>query len=200
VLEETFLARTEFMRQTETPIWVGEFGPVYTGNEAADEMRRQLLVDQLEIYRRHEASWAIWTYKDIGLQGLVYADRQSPYMQRIRPVLEKKARLGIDAWGSLDSHIRHIMDPIEETFRHEFPTFSPFPFGQESWVQRLVRHILLAEPMVNDFGRCFEGVSGSDQIAELADSFRFGNCQKRSWLADILRSAVVSSPGGAAVA
>jgi endoglucanase len=200
VLEETFLARTEFMRQTETPIWVGEFGPVYTGNEAADEMRRQILVDQLEIYRRHEASWAIWTYKDIGLQGLVYADRQSPYMQRIRPVLEKKARLGIDAWGSLDSHIRRIMDPIEETFRQEFPTFSPFPFGQESWVQRLVRHILLAEPMVNDFGRCFEGVGGSDQIAELADSFRFGNCQKRSWLADILRSAVVSSPGGAAVA
>src|SRR5690606_26154614 len=29
VLEQTFLRRTEFMRSTKTPIWVGEFGPMY---------------------------------------------------------------------------------------------------------------------------------------------------------------------------
>jgi len=196
VLEETFVARTKFMRESGTPIWVGEFGPVYTGNEAADEMRHQVLVDQLDIYRRYGASWAIWTYKDVGLQGLVYADPESPYMLRIKPVLEKKARLGVDAWGSLDTDIKHIMDPIEETFRKEFPSFQPFPWGQESWVERLVRCILLAEPMVNDFGRCFEGVKGSKQIAELADSFRFDNCLKRTSLVNLLKSAAVSNAGG----
>jgi endoglucanase len=195
-LEETFLKRTKFMRESGTPIWVGEFGPVYTGNEAADEMRHQLLVDQLDIYRRYEASWAIWTYKDIGLQGLVYADPESPYMLRIQPVLEKKARLGVDAWGSLDSDIKNIMDPIEEVFRQEFPSFQPFPWGQESWVERLVRHILLAEPMVNDFGRCFDGVKGSKQIAELADSFRFENCLKRTSLVNLLKNAAVSNAEG----
>jgi endoglucanase len=199
VLEETFLARTEFMRQTETPIWVGEFGPVYTGDETADEMRYQLLVDQLDIYRRHGASWAIWTYKDIGLQGLVHADPQSPYMLRIKPVLEKKARLGVDAWGSLDTGIRDIMDPIEEMFRREFPGFDPFPFGSESWTERLVRHIMLAEPLVDDFGRCFEGVKGSEQILTLADSFRFENCLMRARLLEVLKGAV-STGGGAAVA
>src|SRR6185503_148382 len=140
--------RTDFMRRTQTPIWVGEFGPVYTGNEAKDAMRYQLLIDQLEIYRRHNASWSIWTYKDIGLQGLVYADPASPYLQRIKPVLEKKARLGADAWGSSDAGVRHIMDPVRETFRREFPNFQPFPFGQDNWVNTLVRHILLAEPLV----------------------------------------------------
>jgi hypothetical protein len=199
-LEETFLARTTFMRESETPIWVGEFGPVYTDDKAADEMRHQVLIDQLDIYRRYQASWAIWTYKDIGLQGLVYSDPESSYMLRIRPVLEKKARLGVDAWGSLDSGIRNIMDPIEETFRREFPSFEPFPFGQESWVERLVRHILLAEPMVKDFGRCFESVEGSEQIAELANSFRFDNCLERTNLVNLLKSAAASDAGGVAAA
>ncbi len=34
-IEETFLARTQYMRDTGTPIWVGEFGPVYTGDPGA---------------------------------------------------------------------------------------------------------------------------------------------------------------------
>ena len=69
---EAFLRRTAYMRKTNTPVWVGEFGPVYTGDPARDEQCAQLLADQLDIYRRHEASWSIWTYKDVGLQGLVH--------------------------------------------------------------------------------------------------------------------------------
>ena len=65
---------------------------------------------------RHGASWALWTYKDIGLQGLVYADPDSSYLKRIAPVLEKKARLGVDAWGSTDAGVREVLDPIEELF------------------------------------------------------------------------------------
>ena len=36
-----------------TPIWVGEFGPVYTGAAERDEQRYQVLCDQLEIYDRY---------------------------------------------------------------------------------------------------------------------------------------------------
>ena len=39
------------------------------------------------------------------------------------------------------------------------------------WVHLVVRHILLAEPMVADFGRCFEG-SSPDEAEALANSFR----------------------------
>ena len=188
ILEETFLARTEYMRRTGTPIWIGEFGPVYTGDPRRDEMRYRVLGDQLEIYRRHDASWALWTYKDIGLQGLVYATGDSPYVRRIQGILERKARLGVDAWGSSDEGVRHLLDPIEATFAREFPSFDPFPFGQRSWIHSLVRHILLAEPLVEDFGGCFEGATGED-IDALADSFRFDRCAERPRLRDILRSA-----------
>jgi endoglucanase len=191
VVEETFLARTEFMRRTGTPIWIGEFGPVYPGGDRENAMRYQVLRDQLEIYRAHGAGWNLWTYKDIGLQGLVFADPQSPYLRRIAPVLEKKARLGVDAWGSTDRGVRDILEPIEAAFRREFPAFDPFPFGQRSWIHGLVRHIVLAEPLVGDFERCFEGMSGGG-LDELTDSFRFDRCRRHDALIELVRAATAS--------
>jgi hypothetical protein len=187
VLERTFLERTKYMRDTGTPIWVGEFGPVYTGNAEKDAMRFRLLQDQLEIYRRHGASWAIWTYKDIGLQGVVHAKKESPWMTRVRPILEKKARLGVDAWGAQDTGVRDILEPIERTFAKEFPNYKPFPFGVKRHIDQLVRHVLLAEPLVEEFAELFRNVS-VEEIDTLMRSFRFENCARRDRLAEILRS------------
>lgn len=100
--------------------------------------------------------------------------------------MAKKARLGVDHWGSLDTEIRHIMTPIEETFAKEYPDFDPFPFGQLNWISTLVRNILLAEPMVDDSGRCFADVTRAETARELADSFRLENCVVRERLAAIL--------------
>jgi endoglucanase len=186
VLERTFLRRTEFMRRTGTPIWIGEFGPIYTGDADRDAQRYQVLRDQLDIYRSHGASWSLWTYKDIGLQGLLYARTDSPYLTTIEPVVKKKARLGVDAWGGSDSQVRNILDPIDALFDAEFPTFAPYPWGSRRWVNVLVRHILFAEPMVDDFERCFDGV-GPEQAAEMAGSFAFDQCTPRELLADVLR-------------
>jgi endoglucanase len=186
VVEETFLRRTEFMRQTGTPIWIGEFGPVFTGDPERDEQKYQLLRDQLDIYQRHGAGWAIWAYKDLGAEGLVSAAPDSPWIERIRDVLAKKTRLGVDSWGTLDAGIRPIMAPIEETFAKEYPDFDPFPFGQANWIMTLVRGILLAEPMVEDFGRCFADVTDAGTVRELADSFKLENCVIREPLAAVL--------------
>lgn len=188
VLEKTFLKRTEYMRQTDTPIWVGEFGPVYVGEPTADAMRYQVLRDQLEIYQRYHANWAIWTYKDIGLQGLVYAAPDSPWRKLLQPVLEKKARLGVDEWGGVDTQIRHIIQPIEETFAKEFPNYNPFPFGIHWQITRVVRNILLAEPILEEFAALFEGLS-EQNIDTLMQSFLFKNCAQNSELVSILSAA-----------
>ncbi|MHC3000117.1 glycoside hydrolase family 5 protein [Microbacterium sp. HJ5] len=187
-IEQVFLERTAYMRETGTPIWVGEFGPVYTGDQARDEQRYRLLEDQLEIYARHEASWALWTYKDIGLQGVVTVDPDSAYLRRIAPVLEKKARLGVDSWGSTDAGVRDVLEPIERLFAQEFPDFQPYPWGARRWIHGHIRHVMLAEAMVDDFARAFEGVDPHEAEA-LADAFAFPNCQVREGLAGILRRA-----------
>ncbi|MBW9119731.1 cellulase family glycosylhydrolase [Microbacterium trichothecenolyticum] len=187
-VEQTFLERTAYMRETGTPIWVGEFGPVYTGDPAKDDERYRLLQDQLEIYARHDASWALWTYKDIGLQGVVTVDPESPYLRRLAPFLEKKARLGVDSWGSTDAGVRGILDPIERLFEDEFPDFQPYPWGARRWIHGHVRHVMLAEAMVDEFARAFTGV-GPDEAESLADAFSFRNCRVREGLATILRRA-----------
>jgi hypothetical protein len=192
VIEQTFLSRTAYMRETGTPIWVGEFGPVYTGDAERDAQRYRLLEDQLEIFDRYDASWALWTYKDIGLQGVVTAAPESEYMRRLVPVLEKKARLGVDSWGSTDAGVRQVLEPIERLFAQEFPDFQPYPWGARRWIHGHVRHVMLAEAMVDDFGRVFEGVSPDDAEA-LADAFSFGNCRVRTELAGILERVAGSA-------
>ena len=187
-VEETFLQRTAFMRETGTPIWVGEFGPVYTGDPHRDEQRRQLLADQLEIYDRHGASWALWTYKDIGLQGIVTVDPDSAYMRRIAVVLEKKARLGADSWGSTDEGVRDVLEPIEQLFAREFPEFQPYPWGARRWIHGHIRHVMIAEALTDEFAQAFEGVTPVE-AERLADAFSLRNCLIRDELATIIRRA-----------
>jgi hypothetical protein len=52
---------------------------------------------------------------------------------------------------------------------------------------------VLAEPMVEDFGRCFDGITGEQAELALADSFRCDNCAVRDRLAGIL-SATARQP------
>jgi endoglucanase len=192
VLERTFLQRSSYMLEHDVPLWVGEFGPVYLGEEEADRMRYQLLRDQLEIYDRHGVNWAIWTYKDIGLQGVQYAAPDSPWVGRIRPIIEKKARLGVDAWGGTDAGVRHVMAPLEELFADEYPNYKPFPFGAEREIELLVRNILLAEPMLPEYGELFRGMD-EGEVDVMMRSFSFENCVRREELASILSEHAVDS-------
>lgn len=195
VVEQTFLRRTEYMRRTGTPIWIGEFGPVYSTDRSQDPWRFQLLRDQLEIYRDHGANWALWTYKDIGLQGLVSARPDSDYVDLIRPELETKQRLGIDSWGGSDAGVRDILDPIDDVFDAEFPGYSPWPWGRQPHVAVLVRHILLAEPLAERFGDRFRGLT-PDAAAGLAASFRFDRAVERTGLSDVLRDHLQPAAAG----
>lgn len=56
------------MKETGTPQWNGEFGPVYASPddddwEKTNAERYNLLKDQLNIYQEAGSSWSIWLYK-----------------------------------------------------------------------------------------------------------------------------------------
>jgi hypothetical protein len=86
--------------------------------------------------------------------------------------------------------VRPVLDPIEELFEREFPDVAPYPWGKRAWNHLLVRHILLAEPLVEDFARCFAGTT-PEQAERLAASFAFNECTIREPLATLLRFATV---------
>jgi len=184
-LEHDFLEKSEFMFSHHVPLWVGEFGPVYTGNPEKDEMRYQALKDQLAYYRKYKVSWCIWLYKDMGLQAIMHQNENTPYMKLVSAFLSKKDSLGSDRWGSTDKNIRQVIQPLEDMFKKEFAGYNPYPNGQQNKINLLVRHILIAEALVPEYCELFRGLSEKELIA-LAQSFRFENYVKRERLEDIL--------------
>ena len=184
-LESTFLKKSEFMFKNNVPIWVGEFGPVYTGIPEKDEMRYQVVKDQLAYYNKYKVSWCIWLYKDFGLQAIISQDENTPYMRLTSDFLKKKNYLGSDAWGSTDANLRHVLSPIEELFKKEFPEYKPYPSGQKSHIALLVRHILIAEALVPEYCNLFKDLTNEELVA-LAESFNFKNYKKRERLENIL--------------
>ena len=167
------------------PLWVGEFGPVYTGNPEKDEMRYQALKDQLAYYRKYKVSWCIWLYKDMGLQAIMHQNENTPYMKLVSAFLSKKDSLGSDRWGSTDKNIRQVIQPLEDMFKKEFTGYNPYPNGQQNKINLLVRHILIAEALVPEYCELFRGLS-EKELLELAQSFRFENYVKRERLEEIL--------------
>ena len=89
---------TKFTAQNEVPLWVGEFGAGLTGSKADNAHRLHSLDDQISIFEAQRAHWTIWTYKDIGMMGLVAVDPDSDYLRLMRPVLRAKRTLGVDSW------------------------------------------------------------------------------------------------------
>jgi aryl-phospho-beta-D-glucosidase BglC (GH1 family) len=195
-LEETFLERTRFQRETGTPIWVGEFGPVYTGDGERDEQRYQVLSDQLDIYDRHGAGWSIWTYKDVGLHGLVETSPESAYMERFGDLIAKKRRLGVDAWGSTHAEVPEVIEPLHDLIAREFPSWSPYPWGVREATDLLVRHILFAQALLPEYAERFRGLDDVELDA-LADSFALERCRRRERLCEIVSSRMLTArPAG----
>jgi endoglucanase len=184
-LEATFLERTRFQRELGAPVWVGEFGPVYTGDPARDEQRYQVLSDQLDIYDRHGAGWSIWTYKDVGLQGLVHAAPDSAYLARFGDLVAKKGRLGVDAWGSTDREVPEVLEPLHDLVAREFPQWKPYPWGARGTTDDLVRHVLFAQAMLPEYAERFADL-GDEQLEALAASFALAQCVRRARLCDML--------------
>jgi aryl-phospho-beta-D-glucosidase BglC (GH1 family) len=180
-VEQKFLDRTEYCRKTGTPIWVGEFGPIYTGDPVVDAQRRQILADQLEIYRTYDASWSLWTYKDVGSQGLVTLAPDSPYLARFSEHIAKKRRLAADSWGSDGEGPIEVTRPFQELIAREFPRFDPYPWGRWGWVRTLLLNITVAQPLIGEYAELFRGLDDHELLA-LADSFAYRNCAVRDTL------------------
>jgi hypothetical protein len=183
---DKFLERSEYARRTGTPIMVGEFAPIYTGDPAEDAKRRDILADQLDIYKQYGVSWTSWMYKDLGRQGLVNVKSDSPYLQLFGDFVAKKVRLGVDQWGSSGSEQPAITQPVQDLIEREFPNFDPYPWGRFDWVRTLLLNITFAQPLADEYAELFKGLDDSELDA-LADSFSFENVAVRESLLEQLK-------------
>lgn len=199
-LRAAFDRKVSFMRDAGVPIWNGEFGPVYQDArtdpqaEATNAKRFALLQEQLAIYRESGGvSWSIWLYKDVGYQGMVYLDPESPYMRLLRPFIDKKQRLGLDFWACADK--TKINDEVYGPFvaklkemipghllRKKYPKIWTF----DRQVERVVRECLMSEYLGWELAEAFRDKT-EEELEELAASFALENCLRRDPLNEILQ-------------
>jgi pimeloyl-ACP methyl ester carboxylesterase len=201
-LERVYLRKAQFMTENKTPVWNGEFGPVYADKtfdveaETINQERYNLLGDQLRIYDKYNISWSIWLYKDIGLQGMIYTDPESKWNKTIKPFLDKKRAFWLDKWGRRpapepEAALRPLLDWVDRvspTAKETYPT----SWNTELHVMRGVFYTFLAASFVDEFAELFRGSSEKD-LEELARSFHFDNCVQRDGLNRILKDHARSS-------
>ena len=190
-LERQFTRKAEFMYRLGTPIWNGEFGPVYADpqlDESAaqiNERRHALLARQLAIYDKYQCHWTIWLYKDIGLQGMVHLDPSSKWMRTIAPFQAKKRALMLDAWGRRPSEqVEAVIGPLVEWIRKVAPNSDdayPTPWNTERQIIRLVNQLWLSGCVSDEFAGLFAGMT-FEELDECARSFHFDACLQREGL------------------
>jgi hypothetical protein len=180
------------MRERGLPVRNGEFGPAYAeealdGPEAApaNAERCVLLAEQLRVYDRHAIHWSIWLYKDIGYQGMVYADAASKYMRTVAPMLARKRALQVDAWGRRPApEVDALVAPLVAWIDAQAPASKdmyPTPWATERQVTRLVLQLWVAGCLQDEFAGLFKDMS-MEELEECAKSFAFGQCVQREGL------------------
>ncbi|KAJ6107754.1 hypothetical protein N7523_009077 [Penicillium sp. IBT 18751x] len=196
-LERSYLRKAQFMSEKGTPVWNGEFGPVYadpaidTDATTVNQERYNLLGEQLRIYDKYKIHWSIWVYKDIGLQGMIYTDPESQWNKTIQPFLNKKRDFWLDKWGRRpaaepEAALKPLVDWIDSvspTAKNTYPT----SWNTEMHVMRNVFNTFLAASFVDEFAGLFEGMDEME-LEELAKSFHFDKCVQRDGLNKILKA------------
>jgi hypothetical protein len=201
-LEQGYLRKAQFMRDNKTPVWNGEFGPVYADQitdidaKTVNQERYNLLGEQLRIYDKYNISWSIWLYKDIGLQGMIYTNPESRWNKTLKPFLDKKKDFWLDKWGRRPApDPEAVLKPLVDWIDRVSPTAKetyPTSWNTELHVLRNVFNTFLAASFVDEFAELFRGSSDED-LDELARSFHFESCVQREGLNQILKDHAHSS-------
>ncbi|MBN1439744.1 MAG: glycoside hydrolase family 5 protein [Anaerolineales bacterium] len=186
------LGKHEGVRYAQThrvPLWVGEYGAAFVGGKADAAHRLRALEDQLAAFERFGVHSTIWTYKDIGVMGMVALDPQSGYLRLMRPVLRAKRLLGTDGWLSAAAERTTAHRAVER-----LSAFAEKAIGDKEidhvsnrrFLAQAVQAGYLASLMQPAFAKRFRGLS-EERIDEVMQSFAFRNCRVREGLAAVLR-------------
>jgi hypothetical protein len=165
-LKKSFERKVTFIREKKVPTWNGEFGPVYTDERVDPEAtktnnaRFDMLKEQLNIYHEDRISWSIWLYKDIGYQGMMYVNPDTPYRRLIDPFVAKKQNLAFDFWSVIIKEaVNDVYTPFIEGLKKMVPKHMqkkkyPFIWDFQRHVERVVRETLMGEHLGGSLRSC----------------------------------------------
>lgn len=197
-LESQFSRKCDFMLKNRVPIWNGEFGPTYARPNDADakrtnEARLALLTEQIRIYENADVSWALWTYKDVGLMGMLYTSPDSVWNKLTQDFVATKEKMRLDSSPSFAvSEIDSVLNPLVRWVEGNCPQAGktyPKVWGVRRHIERQVFHLFLAHQYCQNFAALFKDKS-IDELEQLARCFSFNECIKRENLDTLLGQSI----------
>ena len=178
----------QYAQKYNVPLWIGEFGAPVNG--AANEVPYRLcaLDDQITAFEKHWHHWTIWTYKDVGVMGLMMVSPQSEYLQLNAHVLDLKFQLEADAWMTWlpPSTTRIKMNELAAQIQQ---TIGDPGISELLVRQNLARGVMtnlistLLEPL---WAKQFRGMS-EDDLDRILQSFAFRNCTPHAGLTGVVK-------------
>lgn len=178
------------------PCYVGEFGALYdaplNAPSSKDLARLRALEAQIALFNRLGVHWTLWTYKDLGAQGVRVISPASAYYRRIRPFLELKQRLGVEEWTSRGRSplARKIKALVQEMEEEVVSLLRDYALAKRQLEEALLLSTLyghMAGALNPLLARLFAGLSPSEIYEEVKEGVRFGKTEERAVLAEVLR-------------
>jgi hypothetical protein len=180
---------THFTEDNKVPLWVGEFGAAFDGPASEAAYRLKAIDDQIAIFEQHRAHWTIWTYKDIGVMGMVTVDPKSEYIRRVMPALRAKRVLGVDGWlntGAPKTETQKLVNRLAILAERAIGDKNIDHLSNRMFLAQAVQAGYFANLMQPAFAACFRGLSET-QIDKVMQSFALKKCNVREGLAAVLK-------------
>lgn len=196
-MEEAFLSINQWILDRKVPSWVGEFGARYYGSinspTNSDIARLSALKDQLEIFNKYEQHWTIWTYKDLGMMGVIVANPNSEYVKRVKPILDLEKKLGVGLAsarrGLIPTKITEITELLAQTIAVEMEDYS---LDYKGLYKRL--EVSISGAIGDILGPLYASQFVDMEEEEIKrmhqEAFEFSNCVKKLRLIEILKDAL----------
>ncbi|WP_205672268.1 glycoside hydrolase family 5 protein [Ammoniphilus sp. YIM 78166] len=179
---------TQFAEKYNVPLWVGEFGSVYNGPEGEIADRLRAMDDQIGIFEEFGAHWTTWTYKDVGVMGLVTLNPESEYLERISSIIKMKHALNTDDWmiwlpgfkarGAVEDLASHLEEVIgDPDIAHSYNI---------ACLSQSVLTVYAGALIQPAYAKLFKDLS-EEKIDSIMQSFSFKNCRVNDGLLDVLK-------------
>jgi endoglucanase len=187
-LEQSYLERTAWIREQGVPHWFGEFGCIYT-DTALEPSRLRVMADMIDVAEMHGDHWTVWTYKDIGKMGLVYAHPESEWMRRTEGVRNIKTALRCDSW--IERHETTNTTLIQQIAQDASTVISNRSGDWQNLAEALRFALcdgVLSQALLPAFAEQFRGMDDGE-IDHMMQSFSFQNCIQREGLVQVVTRA-----------
>jgi hypothetical protein len=187
---------TQFCRRHRVPLWVGEFGGAFDGPAEELESRLQALDDQIGVFEENSCHWTIWTYKDVGMMGLVTPAPDSDYMKAVAPILQGKQTLATDGWvaNRPRTEAQQKLAEVGELILRSVPDSGVDPERFGFYLEQTALSNYVGAFLHPAWARCFTGMS-EVEIDRVMQSFAFSNCRVNQGLKEILHRHLTRSDG-----